>query len=793
MKLYLQLIIFVSIAFCSTLSAQIYVNNAATGSNDGTTWDNAYTDLQSALDVTTASDIWIAQGVYKPALRDSVFMFESVVGHSLYGGFIGNEAELDDRDFILNNTILSGDIGDDDVEGMYDMNKTDNAVHILYVGDHGETVTVDGINFRNGSTVLFEDETLGTFWYRGGAIYTLSPLQIDNCLFTENSGFTGSAVYILGTTNSSVENSTFEKNFSLTQASLQLTQCMTPSVSNCRFIENIVTRGAAYTNSCTEASFTDCDFLENSIQPGGFGGAGFYNFSSVGTTLTNCNFIGNTSTNNAAVLYCDGSAFGEDFPLNLTLTDCFFRDNESIGFGGNIYFWTSNYIMDGCTIENNSAPNGGGIYHGNSRFDVRNTEFIGNTASFGAATLNYSALTEGKYSNCLFENNMSETSGGGGMIGFGAQVDFEDCDFEGNSATFGGVFYCQNENSEINFADCDFIGNSAVNQGGVLINFGGNQLKFDECLFSGNSSGIGGAMSIIDDTLDIATLDINNSIFDFNFADAQGGAINLGNVDATIRYSQITNNQALDVGTGGAISNNAFNDQDARLNIIHCTIADNAGDLAAGLANFNDDAFSGEAVITLANTILWNANGGFGYAVEAGSNTSLISNGGNHYLNPLLEDLFTGENDFFDDVPGFTDSGDGDYSLKSTSVCIDQGLAISGVTSDIEGNPIKNAPDKGCYEFQGNVSTKYVIKEDIGKLLSNPTVANTILEFSHDYIGQIEINIFSITGKLVKQFTHTKDAESTNVFMNVASLEAGTFLVEVNLGQNSFSKKLIKL
>lgn len=100
----------------------LFVDASATGANDGSTWTDAFTDLRDALAaVEFNGSIWVAGGVYYPTQVgsgqfDQTKSFAFPDRHvKLYGGFAGTETALDERDWRANTTVLSGDIGRDDV------------------------------------------------------------------------------------------------------------------------------------------------------------------------------------------------------------------------------------------------------------------------------------------------------------------------------------------------------------------------------------------------------------------------------------------------------------------------------------------------------------------------------------------------------------------------------------------------------------------------------------------------------------------------------------------------------
>ena len=110
----------------TSLGKTIYVDDTANGANDGSSWFDAYVDLQNAIRASRPGDeIWVAEGIYVPtqdARRRTAFELISGVKH--YGGFKGTEVTLQERDWRRHKTTLSGNIGDDG-------KRVDNSVHII--------------------------------------------------------------------------------------------------------------------------------------------------------------------------------------------------------------------------------------------------------------------------------------------------------------------------------------------------------------------------------------------------------------------------------------------------------------------------------------------------------------------------------------------------------------------------------------------------------------------------------------------------------------------------------------
>lgn len=123
-------------------AATIYVNANAALDGAGRSWDRALRDLQKALAISRPGDgIWVAAGTYYPAeANDQNASFVLKTGVRLFGGFIGGEQRLDQRDWERNRTVLSGDIG---VRG----ERSDNVRHVVLGADEA---VLDGFTIQDG-------------------------------------------------------------------------------------------------------------------------------------------------------------------------------------------------------------------------------------------------------------------------------------------------------------------------------------------------------------------------------------------------------------------------------------------------------------------------------------------------------------------------------------------------------------------------------------------------------------------------------------------------------------------
>lgn len=797
MKQYLTVLLLLCFFFQS--EAQIFVKQDATGSADGTSWENAYTDLQIALDAAQTFDaIWVATGTYTVPLDTTIrsnygrFIVKTPV--MIYGGFSGTETSLDERAADAKST-LSADINGDDIENDLTSNKADNATRVMYVDSLLTDATLfDGLIFEGGHGV--NDREVAYEFSSGAGILARSTIAVNNCVFRNNYTLAGAAINLLGggTEGSEIRDSDFHNNEAPAPdgqaGGILVNDTRNITISGCDFYDNIATRGALYTLYAVFVGVENCTF-SNNVNSEGFGGA-LFSWNSAEVVYQNCDFINNVAAN-GGVIYNDGRQF--DF-LNITFQDCMFDSNQAIGWGGGaLYNWRSQTKVVDCEFRNNSAANtGGAIYNSGegTQTEITTTTFEGNQANggWGGSAAFYSD-SKGTITNCDFIGNEAATSGGALTAGFKGQMDIRNCYMENNVARFGGAIYAQNDTTAIRVDSTSFILNRTSSFGGAILISGGIDLDVQHSLFQENSSDFGGAIATFIDTIILPELNLSHNVFSFNSAETQGGALNLFNTNTKISDCLFSVNVASGAN-GGAISHNSFDGYYAELDVRSSTLASNIALEGAGIAVFAGDGDSTSVFIQ--NTILSENNGG-NYVNESPDDLVYINSlGGNLSSDETMMEVLTHTADIHGMNPMFIDDFD-NFRLLEGSPAIDAGVETETTSPyDLDGNPRVGQVDIGAYEFQTMSGLFEPKRDELSlKLAPNPVREKVVLSMSNELQGQIIVRILSLNGKELRNQTFLKYETDAQIELLTGDLPQGAYHVVVTDGIKLGSTTMMKL
>ncbi|MES2775914.1 MAG: putative metal-binding motif-containing protein [Bacteroidota bacterium] len=220
-----------------------YVSQNATGLNNGGSWANAFTSLQSALASTCANvtQIWVAKGTYKPTNttdRNGAFVMKNNI--VIYGGFAGNETQFSARRVIENVTTLSGDIGSIG-------SNADNSYNVIRNDNNGlnATAVLDGFTITGGNA---SDGANYQHSRGAGILNRLVSPTIRNCQFVGNSAveYGGGVFNEQGTPL--LINTVLAGNTALFGAGLY-NESSTPTLVNCTIAGNLASAagGAMHT------------------------------------------------------------------------------------------------------------------------------------------------------------------------------------------------------------------------------------------------------------------------------------------------------------------------------------------------------------------------------------------------------------------------------------------------------------------------------------------------------------------------------------------------------------------
>ena len=177
-----------------------YVKKDAKGSNNGENWQDALTELSTALDFAKAHQkeftekeplqIWVAGSAnysYSPKVGDGITAdkatFAMVKNVKIYGGFAGNETALLQRNWYANPTVLSGRVNNAGVAHIGRLITSEGAMGVA---------TLDGFRLKYAAAPINGK--------KGVAIYVAngSP-HFENCAITDNLFGSEALIYVKGT------------------------------------------------------------------------------------------------------------------------------------------------------------------------------------------------------------------------------------------------------------------------------------------------------------------------------------------------------------------------------------------------------------------------------------------------------------------------------------------------------------------------------------------------------------------------------------------------------------------
>lgn len=296
----------------------IFVDHQATGSNDGSSWANAYTSVQSAIaelnDPKAGGDgeIWVAEGTYTPtAGTDQTVSFSPGSGVWLFGGFIGvgpggNELDRSVRDWRAHPTTLSGNIG---ASGA-----SDNSQHVVRYGGVFITNTIlDGFRITDGRATIASGA--------GGGISVIndaSPL-IRNCVIANNTTLNavgGAGVFLGGSsagnaqlvqceiTNNGGTAAGSGAGVLVTAEGADITNCV---IAANKAATNLDSGGVLFTTGTSSPSIRNCLIIMNSG----------------GSAATSGNQVKHTGGGTVQMTCCGIQNFGGGSIAGMTTTGCF--------------------------------------------------------------------------------------------------------------------------------------------------------------------------------------------------------------------------------------------------------------------------------------------------------------------------------------------------------------------------------------------------------------------------------------------------------------------------------------
>lgn len=292
-------------------TTRLYVNALANGGNLGTSWAGALTKVQDALALVdncpgnTIGQIWVAQGTYYPdegyyqAKRDRAAAFNLKSGLAIYGGFLGTETALNQRNPWAIITTLSGDIGHDDHTDAHQLVETPaaivppNSYHVVVASGTDTSALLDGFAITAGQA----DGATAARQSEGGGLFAASGSPtLNNLALVGNLGVEGGGMTLVAGSNALLTNSWFGGNGATSYGAGLHNESSSPALGNVLFSGNrAVAGGGAIYNLASSPTLINVTIASNAAG-GSLGtvttavapfGGGMFNFTGSKPVLRN--------------------------------------------------------------------------------------------------------------------------------------------------------------------------------------------------------------------------------------------------------------------------------------------------------------------------------------------------------------------------------------------------------------------------------------------------------------------------------------------------------------------------
>ncbi len=684
----------------------VYVNAAANGANNGSSWADAYTNLHSAL-LNPTAEIWVAAGTYLPHPSDPDVSYAIQGKQALYGGFAGGEIMRSERDPNTNPTILSGDLGQDDLTvptaQASDIQGVNSENVITYWAEQGDTITIDGFMIVGGDTPPNGGNFGGGVRLRLSVNNQLGEIKVsfNDCTFQANRSSQGGAIAVANLAGGSQD--------------VQITNCL---FRGNEAIINSAGRGGAIQfvgrgSTLMKNQVKNCQFIRNAC--GSFGGAIDMDlmFSTNNTVVEDCSF----EDNQAPFVWVVGGG-GINIrntrgDLNAQINRCQFINNgiSTSGFGP-----PSVELGGAISLRQNDLSD-------SSSLQIFQCHFSGNQA------------TEGAYGSAIALSTTSVFTLPANTFPFSLIVDSST--FVGNglmagAAADGGAISVQTTDSKVNIQIRNSVieKNRANNGGGIFIediDQANTSLLLENCQLLDNlSQNLGGAISL-SGTANQSPYTLKTEIYHSRFEDniaLSGGAVGLDlngltQAQADLRFEDnyFGHNRANFIG--GAISSVLENPQNVSFNHVRDTFEYNQA-LTEGGAIHTDDSGFGNIVWKMDQSLLSDNKASFG----GGANFS--SSGGTLYQMEMIhtqmwrDSAATGAALYLDGLKGFASfdhllfaKNQSTNTAAALQVQTPQNLAIRVFSSTLTQNRANANTDLFQLQTQNNGSITFDVFNSI--------------------------------------------------------------------------------